>query len=996
MGSTEGQDAAPQSHGLASVDPPIAMLILERDFRIRWISQAAVTELRLRPDQLVGRSWYDIFPESRARRPLHEELVRGERASLDLPRVPLSLTCGTRYFSLRLRPMLGADGSVESILGIGEDVTAQAHAELALRTSEERFRALSTHSTDMMIIGAADGTVTYENEAVARILGPRPAPRSGATVFDNLHPDDVSLARDLYAKLNAGTAVGETHDLIVRTRDADGRWRWLHFTASNLLADPAVGGVVLRGRDVTEQKTAEIALRESEARLEAAVGGTAIGLWEGEIDEYWWFGDWCERCDIDPCNGSNSLGRWRARIHPEDVARYAVEGDKSLSGAIDHYVVEYRILTRAGEWRWLHERGRVTSRDPSGVARRYVGVCIDIDSRKQLEAALRKAEDRYQLAIDAARLPVWEYDVAKDAVTGNVYWHETLGFEVADGEALRRVETWLSDVHPEDLAQQHRVFEGAAADDSGFYQSEFRMKAADGSYKWLLDRGKVVERSSDGTPLKLVGVSVNIDAQKQLQASLRASEVRLETAIGGSDVGLWDWNVDAGSLVWLSDWPRQIGFKASEEPCTLEDILAGVHPDDRERMCAAVEATTSGGQDFSASDYRLLVASGDWRWVHVRATVIERGAGGRAKRIAGACVDVDARRRVEELLRTQATVLETMREGVVLIDRAGRIELANAAFTRMCGHAAGELTGSSILDLLAIQQAGTTRPANVDRFVERAQDATGTWDALFRRKDGAEFVAEVLTAAVDLAPGRRWFIVVQDVSERKRLEREVLDIANRERRRFGHDLHDGLCQELTGVALMLRGVATDLKRDIVPTVRHVEELVALVNRAIENSREMARGLSPVTVERGGLVPALNALAHRSRESFGISVRLRSKLLAGQTIDEAMASHLYRITQEAINNAVRHGRARAVVVSLQVNADKVQLSVSDDGIGLPAHAAEGPGMGLKIMNYRARMMGGVVDVGPRRSGGTRVHCVCPAPARSAPHPHPATALGSHVR
>ena len=996
MEPSENQDASPQSYGLASVDPPIAMMILERDFRIRWISQAAVAELRLRPDKIVGQCWYDLFPESLARRSLHEELVRGERASLDLPRIPLTLGCGTRFFSLRLRPMLGADGSVESILGLGEDVTAQVHAEQALRKSEERFRALAIHSTDLVIISERDGTVTYESEAVARTLGPGPAMQTGISVFDSLHRDDVSLARDLYAKLTADPAVGESHELIVRRRHHDGSWRWLHFTVLNLLNDPAVRGVVLSGRDVTERKTAELALRESEARLEAAVGGTDIGLWEGDIDEYWWFGDWCERLDIDRCNGPDSRVRWRARIHPEDVARYASAGDDSMFGAIDHYVVEYRILTRAGNWRWLHERGRVTSRDANGVARRYVGVCIDIDSRKRLEAALRKAEDRYELAINAARLPVWEYDVSNDTVRGNRYWHQALGFDVVNAEAMRRVETWLSDVHPEDIPQYRRVIERAAADDTGFYQSEFRMKAADGSYKWLLDRGKVVERADDGAPLKLIGVSVNIDAQKQLQASLRASEARLETAIGGSDVGLWDWNLEGGALVWLSDWPRQIGIKTSNEPCTFEEILAGVHPEDRERMCAAVEATISGGQDFSASDYRFLVANGGWRWVLVRATVIERAAGGRAKRIAGACVDVDARRRVEELLRTQATILETMREGVVLIDRAGRIELANAAFTGMCGYAAGELTGSSITELLGGQPSGIPRPASVDRFVESAQESTGTWDALFRRRDGTEFTAEVLTAAVDLAPGSRWFIVVQDVSERKRLEREVLDIANRERRRFGHDLHDGLCQELTGVALMLRGVATDLKRDIVPTVRDVEELVALVNRAIENSREMARGLSPVTVERGGLVPALSALAHRSRESFGISVRLRSKVLADRTIDEATASHLYRITQEAINNAVRHGHARAVVVSLQANAQTVQLSVSDDGIGLPAHAAEGPGMGLKIMSYRARMMGGVVEVGPRRSGGTRVQCVCPAPAHRAAHRQPTAPLDGRVQ
>jgi signal transduction histidine kinase len=141
---------------------------------------------------------------------------------------------------------------------------------------------------------------------------------------------------------------------------------------------------------------------------------------------------------------------------------------------------------------------------------------------------------------------------------------------------------------------------------------------------------------------------------------------------------------------------------------------------------------------------------------------------------------------------------------------------------------------------------------------------------------------------------------------------------------------------------------------------------------------MAHGLSPVTPDRGGLVAALSNLAHRARESYGIHVRLRTKVLAGLTIEEAMASHLYRIAQEAINNAVKHGHARAITVTLHAHDDKVQLSVSDDGIGMPGDRVNGIGMGLKIMAYRARMMNGVVEVVRRRGGGTRVQCICPVP------------------
>jgi len=265
-------------------------------------------------------------------------------------------------------------------------------------------------------------------------------------------------------------------------------------------------------------------IRASETRVNAAVWGTEIGLWETNAEgEFLWFDSWCERFDVDPCIGRNGLERWTERIHPDDIDAYVAGDLPCLDGAEDHYVIDYRIRSRNGEWRWIHERGKVTARDSGGAPRRFTGVCIDIDSQKRTEAALRKAEDRYELAINAARLPVWEYDVATDTVTGNVYWHQTVGYELSDPKARRRIETWISDVHPDDCAAQQRVISGEAADSTGYYQSEFRVRAANGEYKWLLDRGRVIERAADGSPRKVVGISVDIDARRRMETELRAS-----------------------------------------------------------------------------------------------------------------------------------------------------------------------------------------------------------------------------------------------------------------------------------------------------------------------------------------------------------------------------------------------------------------------------------------------------------------------------------------
>jgi PAS domain S-box-containing protein len=268
------------SYGLAAIEPPISLLILERGMKIRWISKAAIKQFGSRLEQLVGRSWYDIFPDARARQALHEEMFRGERDAIDVFHVRHTLGDETRYMTIHLRPLRAADGSVESILGLGEDATALVTAEESLRASEARFRAVSMHSRDMILISDAAGRLTFESEAVERILGPRVVPRPVISIYDNMHPDDVPVARQLFEKLVRDPGVGVERDIEIRKRHEDGSWRWLQVTASNLLDNPAVRGVVLNARDVTTRRLAEEALQKTEQELRSSLREKEVLLQE--------------------------------------------------------------------------------------------------------------------------------------------------------------------------------------------------------------------------------------------------------------------------------------------------------------------------------------------------------------------------------------------------------------------------------------------------------------------------------------------------------------------------------------------------------------------------------------------------------------------------------------------------------------------------------------------------------------------------------------------
>ena len=244
------------------------------------------------------------------------------------------------------------------------------------------------------------------------------------------------------------------------------------------------------------------------------------------------------------------------------------------------------------------------------------------------------------------------------------------------------------------------------------------------------------------------------------------------------------------------------------------------------------------------------------------------------------------------------------------------------------------------------------------------------------RRDGHRFFATGVLSAFEIAGRNHSLLVLQDVSERKQLERGLLQAVSREQYRIGNDLHDGLGQELTGIALMLRGLAGRLTTEYPPLLPEIEGITRLVSNAIESTRSLARGLSPVNLERGGLQDALEALAMHASELYSVPVVFSHRLQGAPAMNVELANHLYRIAQEAVHNAVRHAQPRSIRLHLSSVRTKVKLSIVDDGAGMPAHAMDAPGMGLKIMRYRARIAGGDVRFEPAEPSGTRVICECP--------------------
>ena len=263
-----------------------------------------------------------------------------------------------------------------------------------------------------------------------------------------------------------------------------------------------------------------------------------------------------------------------------------------------------------------------------------------------------------------------------------------------------------------------------------------------------------------------------------------------------------------------------------------------------------------------------------------------------------------------------------------------------------------------------------------------ADAAPEPFETLHRTRDGRVLAVEVWTRAIDLGGRQAVLVFASDVTERRALGSALIDAIATEQRRIGQELHDGLGQELTGLALSARALATRAERERQPIAAALVQLAALATSCIEAARRIAQGVSPLSDADGSLQVALQALANRSCLG-STTVRFRPRLESPLNLDLETRNHLYRIAQEAVQNALKHARARFIEIELWVRERGATLTISDDGVGLPdIGSPNGGGLGMRTMHFRASSIGGRLAIASRGAGGVSVICDVAQPQAAA--------------
>ncbi len=583
---------------------------------------------------------------------------------------------------------------------------------------------------------------------------------------------------------------------------------------------------------------------------------------------------------------------------------------------------------------------------------------------------------RYRAIAELASGSMHEYRITPD---GRFLLEWVVGaeriFGVSDQELQKRgSDSFLA---PEDLAASQAREQAYRRDERVEFST--RIYRPDGEFRQI----KVVNQpkldAETGELIGLTGFCTDVTDQYHAARALEESEFRHRTVVELSPGFVCEGRIDArGELqfTWASPSAKEF-FGCGVDEFNRLGWQQFTPPEFVPTIVERIKRTRAG--QVTTDELPVFNSRGELHWLEMKVRPLAQDADHTLSFVA-MTQDITRKRANEELLRSQAFAFANMSEGVVLTTFHGEIRLTNPAAEAFFGVSAEELVGKCLSEL-------PTNPPMV-LTKEELKFAVNQFSQPIRRQlrvtaaRGNIRNLEMTLTPLTLHDERFWLAVMQDVTERQSLEREILEVSNREQQRIGSDLHDGLGQELTGVALLLRGLASKADQRAPELSAPIEELARLVNDAIFTTRTLARGLTPITFDRGGLANALADLAKRSQATYNVHVRCTADAALQRRIPDSVAMHLYRMAQEAIANAARHAKAHRIDISLAMVSGRGQLVIEDDGDGIgntPQRERNGEGMGLRIMQYRATMVDGVLDISNDPRGGTRIVCDFPLSA-----------------
>jgi PAS domain S-box-containing protein len=737
-------------------------------------------------------------------------------------------------------------------------------------------------------------------------------------------------------------------------------------------------------RDITERIRSEEALRKSKERfrLAAQAGGMFAYEWDAATDLITRSPESAHILGINeavPITGQQVL----ARVHPDDRERLK-DAVAALSPEKPDLHVSYRMIRPDNTVIWI-ERSSCGHFDKQGKLLRIVGMMADITERHRTEETVRESEQRFRLVADTAPALMWMSGTDKLCNYFNKPWLDFTGRsmeeELGNG--------WAEGVHPDDLQRCLDTYM-QSFDRREKFKMEYRLRHHDGEYRWILDIG-VPRLNQDGSFAGYIGIGVDVTDRKHAEHALRESEERLRLAQQAARIGAFEWNIRTGVNTWTPELEAMYGLPPGGFGGTQTTFENLIHPDDRARVIELDNWALKTGQP-TTGEWRVVWPDGSVHWIAGRWQVLMSEFGG-PSRMIGVNIEVTESKRREQALQemnrtleTQAALLQSREEllrvfvknvpaAVAMLDRDMRYLQVSDRWCSDYLPGRAEILGRSHYEIFpdmperwkdvhrrALQ--GETLRADEDRW--DGQDGThwARWEVRpWKTAEGA--VGGIL-------------ILAEDITRRKQVEEALADMTRKliaaqeqERVRIGRELHDDINQKVALLAVELERLREN-PSEIQPRVK---ELLRQTVEISDDVQALSHDLHSSKLEYLGVVAGMKSWCREFAERQRMEIDFKSDVPSAVPLEIGLC--LFRVLQEALNNAIRHGEVRWVDVQLREDSGEIHLAISDMGRGFDVEAAlQGKGLGLTSMRERVRLVNGTIAIESKPNGGTTIRVRVP--------------------
>ncbi len=959
--------------------PLMICRFLPGDYVITFVNDEYCRSYNISREDFLGTSFREQLP-------VHErEKIEGHLASLT-PEQPLltyehgsSGPSGQRWQHWTMQALFDEHGNLVEYQAIGKDITESVYAKEAIRLSEEKFsKAFHSSPAGMAIIMMSDGTFVDVNDSFARISGFNRDELLGKSISSYdiyVEPEDrarISEAIDRYGVL-------QDHEVHIKTRT--GEVRTVVVSAESIqLGD--VRCLLMLINDITDRLRFEDNLRRSERQYRLLADNMFDLVGMCDVKGIFTYVSPSYRMVLG-YSEKELLGKPAySLVHPDDmqsIIKLMRKGIKSRS-KVDAI---YRMIHKDGRVLWFELNGTAVTGD-NGTVLGAVFSSREISDRKVIEDSLRMAHRQLAEIIDFLpdatfvidrdnRVIAWNRamekmtGVPKNAMLGKGDYEYAIPFF---GERRPILIDILSEEMPR-YREQYLTFmkDGDAIIAESYIPSmPFTMKE---TYLW----GKASPLyDGEGAVIGAIQVIRDITEIKRIEMALRESEEKFRHLFEQSadaqllidDRRIIDCNMAAVNLFSAGSKDMLLGK-------TPHELSPGLLPDGtptETRMNEIMKFVYE--MDSLSFEWVHLCLDGRQAPVDITFTVVPIGG---KLMIHAVLKDITLRKLAQEALRKSEeryrVLVETMSDGLVMGDGAGTVTFVNDRFCEMVGAAKDDIIGSSILNLISEDDR--------ENFMERVRGKNIMRKSAFeiKLKSVSGGKADAIVSPRPIVDDRNHLAgivaVFTDITERKYLERQVLEISMKEQQRIGRDLHDDLGQILTGTGFLCESLVRKLSNKSLPEAEDARGVFSLINEAKDHTRMLSRGLSPVEIDSGGIMAALERFAHTVESIYSVSFDLDCDP-AVDINDSMVETQFHYIVQESVTNAIKHGKATGITVSLKRIRGKIHLVIRDDGTGFPAEVDTDKGMGLRIMQYRANAIGASIKIAKNKGKGTTVTCI----------------------